>query len=89
MAILPIGNNPLAQLFNLNARNAITKFGLLAITIVAIDTLSNLPKANALGGYFKDVNRACYDKCKHVHGFWGQACFWGCCSSNHLKNKHF
>ncbi len=81
MSLATIGNH-LPQL-NLNAANAVPKLGAVLITTLAINALSNLPKADALGHFWKAVDKGCYEECKEFHGWKGQLCFWTCVEKTH------
>jgi hypothetical protein len=52
--------------------------GLLTIAFLALTALSNLPKANSLGHFWKIVDKDCYEQCKRYHGAKGIAAFGIC-----------
>ncbi len=73
MAIAPIRNFPLVP-----AERIIHQAGLLTIAFLALTALSNLPKANSLGHFWKIVDKDCYEQCKRYHGAKGIAAFGIC-----------
>ena len=84
MMAISVFRNHLPQI-GLNAANAIPKFGTILITTLAINVLSNLPKANALGHFWKAVNENCYYRCKEAHGWKGPLCFAACVSMKNFE----
>ena len=60
---------------------------MVMITALALQAISNLPKASALKHFWKNVNKDCYEQCKSLHEFIGQFCFLSCCTIKHLAKK--
>lgn len=81
MAIVPLNHFPIAPL-GMPRPNG---FGALAITAFALMAISNLPKADALGHFWKFVDENCYEMCKNFHGAKGVALFGLCIAGKYLK----
>lgn len=77
--------SPVANLIpNGIALNPIGTLGKLAVTVLAVNALSNLPKADALGHFWKAVNEDCYYQCTDYHDWKGLVCFTAC-----VTNRNF
>ncbi len=80
MAIAPIANH----VVHLGRNPIIRNLEMLALTTFVLNIISSIPKTDALGKFWKTVNRDCYDFCKDSHGIEGLACFWTCVAFDHI-----
>jgi len=84
MAIVLHRNFPLVPF----GGNHIQRLGLVVIMALALQVISKLPKASALGHFWGNVKKDCYEQCRSLHGFKRQFCFWFCSTIKHLAKNN-